>query len=418
LKLRAVAPAGHQLSFQYFSVIADYKSPSAKAALDNEQLVDFMKKLPLFLICAILSIATLRLGLAEEIKSGMNALLAPLSSLEEYIADQDAFSDPRNAKNVSALLQTLRKNFHSLETVPSKYHAFDGFDLALQQVSDILDDSSRRLNEGRSNYAWWRLRTLSSSCFACHATYKVSSSLSAPTAISPNIEPIQQARFMLATRQFTGAVEKLREVIKDPESRFFYDEALRSLLLIETRIEQKPAAAIKLFQEILATAKLSEEDIHQVRIWIEGLKRWKSAPQDPSALLRDGEQLIVKGATKGIDFARDDVALLRGTALIHQALESGHLSSEQRSRSLYLLGFAYEQVPLYFAESWTEMYLEQCIHEYPGSADAKRAYRTYREHIIDDFTGSGGTDIPDEVALHLEELRKKAFGEPAINGKV
>ncbi len=377
-----------------------------------------MNKLSLSLISAGLLIGFSTTSRGEEVRAGMNALLAPLRSLEEYIADEDKFSAPQNGKVVSELLQSLRRNFHSIESVPSRYHALDGFDLALQQVSDILDDSSRRLNEGRATYAWWRLRTLSSSCFACHATYNVSSSLSAPHAINPNLEPMQQARFMLATRQFESAIEKLREVLKDPASRFFYDEALRSLLLIETRIQRNPDEAIKLFQDILATTTFPEEEVHLVRIWIEGLKRWKPIPQTALAQLREGERLIIKGATKGIDFARDDVALLRGTALIHQALESGKLPSDQRSRALYLLGFGYEQVPLYFAESWTEMYLEQCIHEYPGSADAKRAYRTYREHIIDDFTGSGGTDIPDEVSLLLEELRKKAFGEPSFNGKV
>jgi hypothetical protein len=64
------------------------------------------------------------------------------------------------------------------------------------------------------------------------------------------------------------------------------------------------------------------------------------------------------------------------------------------------------------------MYLEQCIQEFPGSTDAKNAFRVYRQHIIADFTGSGGTDIPDEVSIHLDELRKKAYGEPTFNGKV
>jgi hypothetical protein len=30
---------------------------------------------------------------------------------------------------------------------------------------------------------------------------------------------------------------------------------------------------------------------------------------------------------------------------------------------------------------------------------------------MNDFTGSGGSNIPAEVKLHLEDLRKKAYGE-------
>jgi hypothetical protein len=57
------------------------------------------------------------------------------------------------------------------------------------------------------------------------------------------------------------------------------------------------------------------------------------------------------------------------------------------------------------------MYLERCISEFPGTKTAKQAYAVYRGQIIDDYTGTAGTEIPDEIKLHLEELRKKAHDE-------
>lgn len=370
------------------------------------------------IIASLLPLYAISVGQAEDLQNGMNALLGPLRNIERFIVDEEAFSDPANAREIAVDLQQLRSHFHTIETIPSRFHKLDGFVLALQQVSDILDDSTRRFNEGKVPYAWWRLRTLPSSCFACHATYKVSSTISASDAVDPSLDPMQQARFFLATRQFAAAKEKLSTVLQNPEFRFFFDEALRSLLLIETRIEKDPAGAISLFQGILTTSKLPEEDVHEVRMWLESLKKWKSSPAVSKNVLAEGEKLILAGSIKGIDLIRDDVSLLRGTALLHSALESGTLKPAERSKTLYLLGFAYEQLPLFFAESWTEMYLEQCIQEFPGSNDAKNAFRVYRQHIIADFTGSGGTDIPDEVSLHIDELRKKAYGEPAFDGKV
>jgi hypothetical protein len=370
------------------------------------------------LLTALLPLSSGSIGQAEELQAGMNALLGPLRSIERFIADEDAFSDPANQSDIARNLQQLRSNFHTIEMIPSRFHNLDGFALALQQVSDILDDSTRRFNEGKVSYAWWRLRSLPGNCFACHATYKVSSTISASDAVDPSLDPMQQARFLLATRQFPAAKEKLSTVLQNPEYRFFFDEALRSLLLIQTRIEKDPAGAIALFQGILSTSKLPEEDVHEVRLWLESLKKWKSSSTSTKNALTEGEKLILTGSTKGLDLLRDDVSLLRGTALLHSALESGTLKPVDRSKALYLLGFAYEQLPLFFAESWTEMYLEQCIQEFPGSTDAKNAFRVYRQHIIADFTGSGGTDIPDEVSIHLDELRKKAYGEPTFNGKV
>jgi hypothetical protein len=50
---------------------------------------------------------------------------------------------------------------------------------------------------------------------------------------------------------------------------------------------------------------------------------------------------------------------------------------------------------------------------------AKRAYAVYREQIIDDYTGTAGTDIPAEIKLHLEELHDKAYSlgkfSPIVN---
>jgi hypothetical protein len=112
------------------------------------------------------------------------------------------------------------------------------------------------------------------------------------------------------------------------------------------------------------------------------------------------------------------VALLRGTAILHEQLEAGTLKAAERPRALYLLGFAYLQVPLFFAEDWAEIYLERCINEFPGSEDAKRSYRVYRDHVLDDYTGTGGTSLPDDIKLHLEGLRAKAYGEPSFGGMV
>jgi hypothetical protein len=64
------------------------------------------------------------------------------------------------------------------------------------------------------------------------------------------------------------------------------------------------------------------------------------------------------------------------------------------------------------------MYLEQCISEFPGTPDAKNAFRVMKESITEEFTGSAGTSMPAEVRLRIEELRKKAFGVPTMTGRV
>lgn len=363
--------------------------------------------------------AAYRCAHAEDVRGGMTSLLAPFREIQPYIVNEDRFSAKENEKQVSQILQDLRKNFHHLESVPSRYHELPGFDENLRSVTDLLDDSSRRFNEGKKSYAWWRLRKLPTDCFTCHTTYKVTSHYANEDVVDKSLDPLNRARFQLATRQFAEAQKSFIEVLRNPDYRFNFDEALRSLLLITTRINQNPADGLALFKEILTSSKLPEEDAREAHRWIQELERWSQeknkTTKDPIAF---GEKLITSGSSSTPDTFQNDVALLRGTALLHQQLEAGSLSKEKRPRALYLLGFAYSQLPLFFAESWAEMYLERCIREFPGSADAKLAFKVYRARIIDDYTGTGGTNIPDEVRLHLEDLRKKAYGEPSFGGMV
>lgn len=370
----------------------------------------------------LLSAALILRGLyayAEEVRSGMDSLLVPFRLIQPYIASQDRFMSPSNHDEVLSIVQDLRKNFHRLESVPSGYHSLPGFDENLLAVTELLDDASRRFSEGKASYAWWRIRKLPSDCFTCHATYKVASHYSNEAVIDKSLDPLNKGRFLLATRQFAEAQEQFLKVLQNPDFRMNYNEALRSLLLISTRIHSKPAEGIATLKRAIDSSRLPEEDAREAAQWISQLSMWANEkPSETKNTLAFAEQLITGGAVTSPTRPQNDVALLRGTAILHKQLEDGVLKKELRPRALYLLGFAYTKLPLFFSESWAEMYLERCIKEFPGTMNAKRAYTTYHEQILADYTGTAGTEIPAEITLHLEELRKKAFGEAGFEGKV
>ncbi len=365
------------------------------------------------LLATIIS-ATLPTALceAQEVQSSMHKLLVPLRTLQPFLADEDKFTDSDNSDQIHEQLIALRRDFHSLERVPTHYKAQPGFQESINNVAELLDDASRRFDEGRKEYAWWRLQRLPTDCFSCHATYKVSSQYSNTAMVDESLSPLERARFLMATRQFTEAKKTLAASLKDPAYRLYDDQILRSLLLIETRISKDPKESLEMFKEILKSDTLPLDDAHTVTRWLKGLEAWsKSPPVREANKLSAGERLIRAGATRGIDFAQDDVALLRGTALVHESLEGGKLTEAQRRKAIYLLGYAYSNLPQFFTEGWDELYLEKCVEEFPNTQEAKWAYNIYSDKVMDEFTGSGGSNIPAEVKLHLEDLRKKAYGE-------
>jgi hypothetical protein len=366
------------------------------------------------LILAVLLSLTLPTALsgAEEVQSSMQKLLVPLRTLQPFLADQDKFTESDNENEIHEQLVALRRDFHSLERIPTHYKSQPGFQENITNVAELLDDASRRFDEGRKEYAWWRLQRLPTDCFSCHATYKVSSQYSNTAMVDDSLNTLERARFLMATRQFSEAKKTLLVALGDPAYRLYDDQILRSLLLIETRISQDPKESLEMFKGILKSDKLPLDDAHTVQRWLIGLEAWsKSRPVGESNKLAAGEKLIRTGATRGIDFTQDEVALLRGTALVHESLEAGKLNESQRRKAIYLLGYAYNHLPHFFTEGWDELYLEKCIEEFPNTQEAKWAYNIYSDKVMDDFTGSGGSNIPAEVKLHLEDLRKKAYGE-------
>jgi hypothetical protein len=349
----------------------------------------------------------------------MNNLLVPFREIQPYISAQERFISPDANDAIKELIHDLRSNFHRLESVPSSFHTLPGFDENLTAVADLLDDSSRRFAEGKKSYAWWRLRKLPSDCFTCHATYKVSSHYTNPAVVDESLDPLNRGRFLLATRQFSEAQGEVLKALEDPRNTMHYNEALRSLLLIATRIDKDPAEGATVLRKALENTKLPEEDAREAAQWIKELNAWASEKQSAARrTVAYAEQLITGGAASSAQHNQNDVSLLRGTALLHQLLEQGAVKPQVRPQALYLLGYAYSKLPLFFSESWAEMYLERCIREFPGSANAKRSFSTYRDQILDDYTGTAGTEIPDEIKLHLEELRKKAYGEADFKGVV
>ena len=367
----------------------------------------------------IILISTSGNAFAQEVKHEMHSLYEPFKELQPYIADSELFSATDNDKKIKELLSDLRSRFHSIESMPSRFRSQPGFDSNVQLVADLLDDASRRFTEGKKSYAWWRLRTLTGNCFGCHATYQVQATFEDSSSTDDHLDELKRARFLLATRQFKEAQESLIKVLGNPLFRLYHTEALRSLLIIFTRIDQSPKNAAATFEEILKTESLPAEDQAEVKRWLISLKAWaaEKKPLQPTIL---NAEYLVNGALKqkiAAESRVDAVSLLRGTALLHSMLERGGIKPEDRRAALYLLGASYSRLPMFFTTGWAEMYLEQCIDEFPGTDEAKKSYVMYQEITSQGFTGSAGTSIPADVQLHLDELKAKAFKQAGFEGR-
>jgi len=54
----------------------------------------------------------------------------------------------------------------------------------------------------------------------------------------------------------------------------------------------------------------------------------------------------------------------------------------------------------------SEFYLETAIRLAPKAPFAEKAYLVLEERLVADYSGSGGTHVPDDVKALLKELRE------------
>ena len=379
----------------------------------------FRASLPIHITALLCGLLIAVFANAQPITGPMKQVYDAFIALQPYLADEGAFNDQENAAKISGLIKELRSNFHSVESFKTKYNRQPGFKQNLGVVTDTLGDSFNRFAEGKKDYALWRLRAVSNNCFTCHSSYNVDLKFhddSAPELMND----ADKANFYLATRQSDKAKEILLKLIAEPKYEIRRMSTIRKWLVLETRTSQSASAALAFlvkFQESLKTPQSDKDTISQ---WITSLKRWNSEKPPAKKSVASAANLIKHAAKEDGMFLSsvDEIAFLRATAMLHALLADEVMPPEQRSRALLLLGYSYVKLPLFFIDELPEIYLEQCIDEFPGSDDAKESYRIYKDKIELDFTGSAGTQIPVDIIVRLKELHDKAYDIPRFDGKV
>lgn len=345
----------------------------------------------------------------------MDQVYLAFKSLQKYMADKALFVKKDNHAEILQLLGRLVDRFHRVRELDSPYAKEIGFASTLHIIREMLIDVQQRFLVGKKDYAFWRLRNVYTYCVSCHTRYAVTVDFSDPDLRLENLSAFERGEFFLATRQFEKAQDAYLLAVEHAGSPLRRIAALRHWLVIFTRVQPNPRHAMDELNRLRARVHFTPNEQQEIAGWMASLERWKDETPVPIDPLRRAETLLSQGTTIGDEIfgKRSAVELLRATALLHELLDAakpGELTAERRARILYNLGSAYSELSFFFADQLPEMFLEQCIRDYPGSDQAKRAFRLYREIVTLDYTGSAGTVLPREVKQKMDVLHTLAQG--------
>ncbi len=364
---------------------------------------------------------------SDSIKQSMKTLYTEFRNLHPFMVSRENFLMTKNQNEISGILTRLKTTVDSLEKVHPLFKSHQNLDGILLTLYDTLADAERGFSEGRKGWALWRLRSVANACMTCHISYKKDLKFCDSSEPELNESDYSKGEFYLATRQFGRAKDAfMKAVLKEPllpASDYQRIDALRKWLTVYTRVTNSPDEALNQLNEISRKVKFLAFELEEISAWVESLKNWQqeNKPKILVPLVRQAENLLRRGLTHDDPIFATQVGtveLLRATSLLHATLEEQKaLSSAERGHILYLLGFAYARLPQFFINELPEIYLEQAIRESPKSDAALRAIRLYTQLITQEYTGSGGTHIPEEILGKLSELHRIATEGRVTEGR-
>lgn len=356
-----------------------------------------------------------------QIKAEMSTVYRSFKGLQKYLYARDRFLAAENEQEISTLIDGLRFGIHRAEMADTSRALEPGFVSTLKVLNEMLDDSRNRFFEGKKGYALWRLKTSANYCVSCHTRYEVAVDFADTDVKLDDLNGFERGEFLLASRQFAKAKEAFIQAVFDPELAHLKMDSLRKWLIVYTRVHPDPQAAIQQLNHLRPKVRFTRYEEEEIVGWLESLRRWQNEGETKVPLLAKAENLTRQALSMNDPLLgkKGTVELLRASALLHRLLEGAEKKNDgERARILYLLGLIYHELPFFFVNELPELFLEQCIRDYPKSKEAQKAYSLYRDIAVIGFTGSGGTRLPDDVQLQLKELHDLAYGVPQVKSGI
>lgn len=350
------------------------------------------------------------------VREEMDSVYIPASRLFGMVWDPSGFERSEQQREARELVNALAKNFHNVSNASDLRRRDPIISTTLDVTRRLLGDTSKDLENGRAEIAQWKLRRLVHSCVSCHSRTVPSRDFvgAMPVEEPKNFDSgLNVVEFLIASRQFdraAGILERLAQTaVSDPGHAGRLVPVLRLWLLLEIRTLDRPAEAAERLTELAKSPHIAFAERQLLQHWVEVLKVPVPASDTVSAVDR-AETLLVP-IRKNVEITADDwhlVTTVQGSKILHQLIESHQLPEGANARANFLLALSYQHMNIAAFEGLRDVFLERCIRAFPGTPEAREAYRLYEWNIRQASTGSGGLHLDESDRRVLEELSKIA----------
>ena len=352
----------------------------------------------------------------ENQKAATRSIMAQLfSSLTDVLPlsmNGAEFSDPKNKERILTDLRNMRDSTGALVDHTKNFEGSFGF--IAKSMSRDIKDIYKWYDRGATSEARYLLQQVSENCVSCHM--KLPDPGHAPrmdhffkNVAVAKLSPAEKARLQVALRQFDDALTTWEDMFKTwpKPSELFAMDTLPEYLKVTIRVKAEPRRALIALEALSKRSDLPPFMSREVSAWKASLKKLASEINRKGSELSRAEK-IIKNARQTMDYPMDRSALvdfIAASALLNRYMQQKSISPENTAKGYYLLGITESLIGRSTWLTQTDYYLEASVRAAPKSKTAAKALDALEQQILMEYSGSGGTNIPDDVQANLDDLK-------------
>lgn len=351
-----------------------------------------------------------------EVKPFMDRMLAEIFSLKPYLVSEESFKDPKNAQKIDESLTKMveiSKKINHEGKIKST-----GFSVPSQVLEQQLLETEQVFAKGNKSYALWMLKSTLGVCMSCHTQLPaVSTKFSTLNKSHVLTNPFDEAEFLFVIRNFDEAMPLYAQAIKDypknvvtPEN---LEKALYRQLFYFVRVKRDFKSLVAALEQDQANANLPKHLSNKIKNFVTAAKKMQKESFPSFAVGQDDEvrkyaESALKEELSGkfsFDDPKKELNYLKVSGVLYEYLDRNP-ETRLKPEILYWLSFCESHYRHKAFYSLPELYLKQCVLEFPKSAVAKKCLTEYQDLVTMAFTGSSGTHIPEDVTKEIKTMQE------------
>ena len=347
-----------------------------------------------------------------ETRGIMDQIFASLTTVLPLSMDGKEFSNPKNREKVLTELRKMRDSTSALVDHTKRFEGSYGF-IAKSMARDIKDIYSW-YDKGSTSESRYLLQQVSENCVSCHM--KLPDPGHAPkmdhffkNVAVTNLSAPEKARLQVALRQFDDAMTTWEEMFKTwpKPAELFAMDTLPEYLKVAIRVKEDGKRALSTLENLSKRTDLPKYMTREVTAWKSSLTKLSGDLKKTGGELARAEK-IIQNARRSMEYPMDRTGLVDyivASGLLNRFMQTKSITTEQTSEAYYLLGVTESLIGRGTWLTQTDYYLEASVRAAPKSKSALKSFEALEQQILLEYSGSGGTNIPEDVSANLEELR-------------